>query len=313
MRYRHHLPQLEADRPFLADGGLETTLIFHRGIDLPCFAAFDLLKDDAGRKELRAYFDAYAAIAREQGVGLVLDTATWRANPDWARELGYDADDLDAANRRAVALADEIRAANANETTPIVLNGVVGPRDDGYSPSALMTAAEAERYHAAQIRSFAQTAADMATAVTMTYPEEAIGIVKAARAAELPVAISFTVETDGRLPNGQSLEDAIEQVDAATDGAAVYFMINCAHPTHFAGVLEDEGNGWLARLGGLRANASTKSHAELDEAEELDEGDPQALADEHRHLRDRLPGVCALGGCCGTDERHVAALSAAWR
>ncbi|HEY7620170.1 MAG TPA: homocysteine S-methyltransferase family protein [Solirubrobacteraceae bacterium] len=311
MSYRTRLPHLHSDQPFVADGGLETTLIFHRGIDLPCFAAFDLLKDDAGRDELRAYFEPYVAIARERGVGLVLDTATWRANPDWARELGYSLEELDEVNRRAVALAEEIRAAGEDARTPIVINGVVGPRGDGYDPGELMSARRAEEYHARQIETFATSAADMVTAVTMTYPEEAIGIVRAANGAGLPVAASFTVETDGRLPDGTALKDAVEQVDAQTAGTAAYFMINCAHPTHFASVLDDDG-GWRDRIGGLRVNASAKSHAELDEADELDEGDPVALGAEHRALRERLPRVTVLGGCCGTDQRHVAAVCGAW-
>jgi S-methylmethionine-dependent homocysteine/selenocysteine methylase len=311
MGYRDRLPQLDADRPFLADGGLETTLIFHRGIDLPHFAAFDLLRTDAGREELRTYFEPYIELAREREVGMVLDTATWRASLDWAQLLGYSPDDLDDANRAAVALAEEIRAVGEDERTPIVVNGVVGPRGDGYDPAELLSANEAEAYHSRQIATFADTAADMITAITMTHAEEAIGIVNAAGAAGMPVAISFTVETDGQLPTGQPLAQAVEQVDAETDGAADYFMVNCAHPTHFAAVLDDEG-AWRDRIGGLRANASTKSHAELDEAEQLDEGDPVELGAQHRALRARLPNMVVLGGCCGTDHRHVAQVSYAW-
>jgi S-methylmethionine-dependent homocysteine/selenocysteine methylase len=311
MGYRDRLPQLDADRPFLADGGLETTLIFHRGIDLPHFAAFDLLRTDAGREELRTYFEPYIELAREREVGMVLDTATWRASLDWAQLLGYSPDDLDDANRAAVALAEEIRAVGEDERTPIVVNGVVGPRGDGYDPAELLSANEAESYHSRQIATFADTAADMITAITMTHAEEAIGIVNAAGAEGMPVAISFTVETDGQLPTGQPLAQAVEQVDAETDGAADYFMVNCAHPTHFAAVLDDEG-AWRDRIGGLRANASTKSHAELDEAEQLDEGDPVELGAQHRALRARLPNMVVLGGCCGTDHRHVAQVSYAW-
>ena len=311
MRHRHRLPQLDAARPFLADGGLETTLIFHRGLDLPCFAAFDLLKDDGGRHELRAYFDPYVDLARERGVGFVLDTATWRANPDWAGQLGYSLDELDAANRSAVALAEEVRAAGEAKGTPIVINGVVGPRGDGYDPGALMSPDAAQAYHARQVAAFADSAADMVTAVTMTNAEEAIGIARAARAHDLPAAISFTLETDGRLPDGQPLRAAIERVDAETGGSVAYYMINCAHPSHFAGVLEEDG-AWRERIGGLRANASAKSHAELDEALELDEGDPAALGAEHGALRRRLAAVAVLGGCCGTDCRHVEAIGRAW-
>jgi S-methylmethionine-dependent homocysteine/selenocysteine methylase len=311
MRHRHRLPQLDAARPFLTDGGLETTLIFHRKLDLPCFAAFDLLRHDGGRDELRTYFEPYVGLARDQGVGFVLDTATWRANPDWALQLGYSLDELDAANRNAVALAEEIRAAGEAKGTPIVINGVIGPRGDGYDPGELMSPDDAEGYHGRQIATFADSAADMVTAVTMTNPEEAIGIARAARAHGMPAVISFTVETDGRLPNGQPLPAAIERVDAETGGSVSYFMINCAHPSHFGGVLEDDAT-WRERIGGLRANASAKSHAELDEAEELDEGDPAALGAEHGALRPWLRSVAVLGGCCGTDCRHVEAIGKAW-
>jgi S-methylmethionine-dependent homocysteine/selenocysteine methylase len=311
MRYRERLPQLEQGRLFLTDGGLETTLIFHEGLDLPSFAAFDLLKDEAGKEALRAYFQPYLAIAREHGAGFVLDTATWRASPDWAAQLGYSSGELDEANHRAVALAEEIREAEEDERMPIVIDGVVGPRGDGYDPGEMMSADEAERYHAEQIGTFSRTAADMVSAITMTYPEEAVGIARAARAAGMPVAVSFTVETDGRLPNGQPLKEAVEQVDAETDSAAAYFMINCAHPQHFAAVLEEDGS-WLERIAGIRANASTKSHAELDEAEELDDGDPTDLGARYRALRPRLRNANVLGGCCGTDQRHVAAVCTAW-
>jgi S-methylmethionine-dependent homocysteine/selenocysteine methylase len=311
MHHRHRLPQLDAARPFLTDGGLETTLIFHRGLDLPCFAAFAMLREQAGRDELRAYFAPYLALARERGVGFVLDTATWRANPDWGHQLGYSLDDLDAANRSAVALAEEIRAAEEAEGTPIIVNGVIGPRGDGYDPKGLMSSDEAERYHARQVATFADCAVDMVTAVTMTNAEEAIGIARAARAHDVPAVVSFTLETDGRLPDGQPLPAAIGRVDAETSGSVAYFMINCAHPSHFADALDEEG-AWRERLGGLRVNASAKSHAELDGADELDEGDPDALGAAHGALRPRLSAVAVLGGCCGTDRRHVEAIARAW-
>jgi S-methylmethionine-dependent homocysteine/selenocysteine methylase len=312
MRYRDRLPQLEGDRLFLTDGGIETTLIFHQGLDLPEFAAFVLLEDDSGIEALRSYFRPYLEIAREQGAGFVLDTATWRANPDWAAKLGYSSEQLDEVNRRAVALAEELREEAETETTPIVIDGVVGPRGDGYDPGEMMSPDEAERYHSEQIGTFSDTAADMVSAITMTYPEEAIGLARAARAASMPVVISFTVETDGRLPTEQPLKQAVEQVDAETDRAPAYYMINCAHPQHFAGVLEENG-GWIDRIAGLRANASTQSHAELDEAEELDEGDPVELGAKHAELKPRLRSVNVLGGCCGTDSRHVGQVCSAWR
>jgi homocysteine S-methyltransferase len=290
---------------------METVLVFHRGIDLPCFAAFPLLETDEGRRELRSYFEPFVQVARERGIGLVLDTPTWRANADWGAQLGYGADELAEVNRKGVALLEELRAEHETPETPIVIAGCVGPRDDAYSPGSMVSAEEAERYHLAQVRTLGETAADLISALTLTYPDEAIGIARAARSVGMPVVISFTVETDGSLPNGMPLRQAIERVDAETDGAVEYFMINCAHPTHFADVLE-QGGEWTSRLGGLRVNASRKSHAELDEAEELDEGDPAELAQHHRALRSRLPHLGVVGGCCGTDHRHVAAIADAW-
>ena len=306
-KYRHRLPQLRGEL-FLTDGGLETTLVFHEGLALPSFAAFDLLKDDTGIAVLRAYFDRYAAIARTQGAGLLLETPTWRANPDWAAKLGYDTMALADANRRAVGLLLEVRSAFGGGQ--LVISGNLGPRGDGYQTGTRMSAAEAEAYHAPQIRVFAETDADMVAAFTMTYAEEAIGIVRAAGAAGMPVAIAFTTETDGRLPSGEALDQAITRTDDATGGAPAYYMINCAHPTHLVGALQRDG-AWRERVRGLRANASRRSHAELDESPDLDAGDPDELARQYDELRAAFPKLTVAGGCCGTDHRHVEAIGRA--
>jgi S-methylmethionine-dependent homocysteine/selenocysteine methylase len=296
----------------LTDAGLETVLLFDEGIDLPCFAAFPLVDSDEGRAALRRYYTPFLELARDRNLPLVLSAPTWRASPDWARQLGYEGDELAAVNRRAVGLVECVRdeVLRPVERGDIVVEGCVGPRDDAYRPTHLMGADEAEEYHAVQLRALADTRCAQVSALTLTYPEEAVGIVRAARAVDLPVVIGFTVETDGRLPNGASIEDATLAVDAATDGAAESFMINCAHPTHFDGALP-EGDA-RRRIGGLRANASTRSHAELDEAEDLDSGDPVDLAARYVALRRDLPALEVVGGCCGTDIRHVAAICDAW-
>ena len=295
---------------FLTDGGLETTLIFHEGLDLPEFAAFPLLRDDAGTAALRRYFEPYAALARDRGAGFVLESPTWRANPRWAERLGYSPEELDALNRRAIELMAGLRDEYAGDSTPIVISGCIGPHDDGYDPSVILTPDAAQEYHSVQIGTFADTDADMVTAITMTYAAEAIGIARTAAAAGMPAVISFTLETDGRLPSGQELGDAIAETDAATGSGPAYYMINCAHPTHFEQVLGDEP--WRERIRGLRANASTMSHAELDEAEELDDGDPEDLAARYAGLAGKLPSLNVLGGCCGTDQRHVTAMCELW-
>jgi homocysteine S-methyltransferase len=302
------LPQLDGGL-FLTDGGLETVLIFHQGWELPEFAAFPLLEDAAGTAALRDYYRPYLELARERRAGFVLESPTWRANPDWAQRLGYGPQELAQANRRAIGLMQELRQEFTPDVAPIVISGCIGPHSDGYSPTTHLTPDAAREYHAVQIATFAETEADMVTVMTMTYADEAVGVALAAHDLAMPAVVSFTVETDGRLPSGQPLGEAIEQVDERTDDWPAYYMINCAHPIHFENVLDGP---WCERIGALRANASTRSHAELDEAAELDEGHPLDLASRYAALRKRLPQLRVLGGCCGTDHRHVAAISREW-
>ena len=290
----------------MTDGGIETVLLFREGLDLPCFAAFPLLADERGRAALRRYFEPFLDMAQEHGLPFVLDTATWRANPDWGAQLGYDLDALAAVNVDAVRFAREL----ADGRPDVLLSGMLGPRGDGYVVGARMSAEQAAEYHSWQIAVLRDAGVQRITALTMSYPEEATGVVLAAAAAGLPVVVSFTVETDGRLPDGTTLAEAVDQVDAATGSAAEFFGINCAHPTHITAGLDNARS--LGRIGVLRLNASDRSHAERDEAAELDEGDPVALRRDNAARRELLPSIGLLGGCCGTDHRHVAQIVAAW-
>ena len=308
-QFRKALPQLGGDF-FLTDGGIETTLIFLEGQELPDFAAFHLLRSKDGEAALRKYFRTYAGLAARFGTGLILESATWRASMDWGAKLGYSAKEMADVNLRATSLLEEIRSEFKGNSQKVVISGCLGPRGDGYTPGKTMTAKEAETYHSSQVRVFADSAADMVTAITMNYVEEAIGIAKAAETAAMPVAISFTVETDGNLPTGQTLGEAIEHVDLVTSRYPSYYMINCAHPTHFQHVLAKE-EPWTRRVRGLRANASRKSHAELNESPELDIGNPVELGAEHAELKRRLPDLNVMGGCCGTDDRHLEQIAAA--
>jgi S-methylmethionine-dependent homocysteine/selenocysteine methylase len=304
MRFRDRLPQLDG-QAFLTDGGIETVLIFEEGLELPSFAAFDLLKDDGGTDALRRYYAPYVELAACRGLGFIAESPTWRASTRWGNELGYGRIALARFNQQAIALMEELRSNHPL----VVISGCIGSCDDGYDPKEPLSADEAEAYHATQIETFADTAADLVTAMTMTYAEEAVGIARAARQAGLPVVISFTLETDGRLPSGQSLAEALAQVDGETDATPAYYMINCAHPTHFEAIVDDAAI--RERVRGLRANASMLSHAELDDAETLDRGDPDDLAIRYAALLGRLPNVNVFGGCCGTDLRHVTAIARA--
>jgi homocysteine S-methyltransferase len=300
--HRAALPQLDGSL-WLTDGGIETTLIFQEGLELPDFAAFHLLKAPQGEAALRRYFDTYAGLAQRFAAGLVLESPTWRASPDWGARLGYSASEMVSVNLRAIDLMREIRNRFPGRA---VISGCIGPRGDGYDPGRKMSVKEAEAYHRLQVDAFAPSAADMASAITMNYAEEAAGIARAAQGAGMPVAISFTVETDGKLPTGQALSDAIRQVDDATGGYPAYYMVNCAHPTHFMDALS-EG----LRIRGVRANASRKSHQELNESPTLDAGDPAELGAMYAQMKRRLPALNVLGGCCGTDHRHVERIAAA--
>lgn len=307
-RYRHALPQLSGQR-MLTDSGLETTLIFHDGLDLPLFASFALLATAEGRARLRPYFDRHAGIAVAHGAGFIADTPTWRASRDWGEKLGFDAVALANLNREAVRMMFAVREEWERPATPIIVSGNIGPRGDGYAPDRIMTPDEAQDYHTQQVETFASAGIDMITVMTMTHAGEAIGIARAAKAAAVPVSMGLTVETDGRLPTRQPLGEAIEEIDGS-GAAPTYYMINCAHPDHFRDVLV-AGGAWRNRIRAIRANASRKSHAELDEATELDAGDPHGLGADYAGLLRLLPNLSVFGGCCGTDHRHVEAMAEA--
>ncbi|RDC62175.1 homocysteine S-methyltransferase family protein [Adhaeribacter pallidiroseus] len=309
-KYRDHLPQLQ-ESTFLTDGGLETTLIFHEGIALPFFAAFPLLLTPEGKQILQKYYRRYLTIAQHYHTGFVLETPTWRASLDWGQKMGYSTGQLENINRLAVTELELLRQELEQSDLSIVISGCLGPRGDGYAISTKMTALEAQEYHLPQIKTFSQTNADVVSAFTLNYTEEATGIINAAKACNMPVVISYTVETDGNLPSGEPLKYAIQEVDKLTDQYPVYYMINCAHPDHFKNKFTAP-EAWVSRIKGIRANASAKSHAELDEAEQLDIGDKQELANGYQLLKYLLPQLTVIGGCCGTDHTHLEKICQTW-
>lgn len=297
------LNQVFRENYYLSDGGLETTLIFHQNIALNYFSAFELLKNDTGRKVLEDYYTPYLMLAEKYKLGFVIESPTWRSSADWGYKLGYTHDELFALNKQSIKFIREI-AAKFSSLSQVIVSGNIGPRGDGYRADFLMSAEQAKAYHLDQVKAFAMADADIVTAATLNYSNEAIGIVRAAQAFGLPVVISFTVETDGRLPGGESLAQAINRVDRETEFYTGHFMVNCAHPQHFMGEFYRESE-WKWRIGGIRANASTKSHVELDESLTLDTGDKHLLAEGYAELLSLLPSLKIIGGCCGTDHSHI--------
>lgn len=290
---------------FLTDGGLETTLVFLHGIDLPNFAAFPLLNDSRGYATISEYYINYLEIAKKYKTSFILESPTWRSNPNWLKKMGYEDSALTTINAKAIQLMNELKATYIDSIPSILISGCIGPEGDGYKPDHRMSVKEARDYHSKQVGIFKNLSIDMVSAITMNYVEEALGITLAANDADLPVVISFTVETNGKLVTGTSLKEAIEEVDAKAMNAPLYYMINCSHPSHFMNELETGDKTWLDRIGGIRSNASAKSHGELDESTELDSGDPSALAKETQQIRNLFNHINVFGGCCGTDERHI--------
>lgn len=306
-KYRSKLPQLSQDY-FLTDGGLETTLVFEKKFDLPYFASFPLVNNKKGIIALKEYYKTYIDIALKNKTGIILESPTWRASSDWGKKMGYSESDIAKINLESIRLLQDLQNQFETPDTKIVISLCIGPRGDGYRSDNMMTSKEAEKYHSFQVDTAAESGADLVSAFTMTYSEEAIGIILAAKKACIPAVISFTVETNGLLPSGESLAEAIKKVDDATDNGPAYYMINCAHPTHFENQLHAFGT-WKSRIKGIRPNASKKSHAELDESTELDDGDPASFANDCNKLTCFLDNLTILGGCCGTDHRHIEKLS----
>ena len=231
--------------------------------------------------------------------------------------MALPADKVGKANKAGVELLKSLREEFASEETKIVISGAMGPLGDAYQLSEETRDGDGRSSgsgsrledvmgcYRGQVAALAEAGADMISIMTVTSTDEAVAAVLLAREASLPVWVSFTVETDGKLLDGRTGERFINDVDDATDRYASYFGINCAHPTHFLDALRGLSKEARARIREVRVNASDKSHAELDESEELDRGDPKVLGGLHAKIRELLPRLCVVGGCCGTDEEHV--------
>ena len=293
-----------SDIPILTDSGFETTLIFNHNIDLPHFAAFYLLDKPKYDDIIYNYYKDHLEVAKKHNTGFILESGTWRANKDWGFKLGYNESELIGVNQLAVKQLKLIKQEFLPYLPYIFISGQIGPAKDGYTITEVMSEIEAQQYHDLQIKAFKDSGADLASALTIGYINEALGIVNAAKANNLPIVISFTVETDGNLPSGETLKEAIETIDRATKNYPLHYMINCAHPSHFINRFDKEED-WQIRIKAIRANASCKSHAELDEATELDRGDIVDFGKWHAILKEKLPSLKIYGGCCGTDTSHV--------
>jgi S-methylmethionine-dependent homocysteine/selenocysteine methylase len=293
----------------LADGGIETRLIYEFGAELPEFASFlPLFRDDRGA--LERIYQSYLRVAADSGLPMQIGTPTWRAHPDCLARLGYGRpDDLARVNRAAVRLLDDLRA-QAGLQDRVYIAGVIGPRRDGYDPAGAPGTVEARAYHARQAEVLAACGVDLLYAPTFACASELIGVAQAMASTGLPYVLAPVLGEDGRLPDGTALADAIDAVDAAVVPRPLHVMVGCVHPSRVQAIAASGSAGALPdRVAGIKANASTLPPDQLDKLGRLDEGDCQLFARQMTALR-RDHGLRVLGGCCGTNDRHIAALAA---
>jgi homocysteine S-methyltransferase len=309
------MPKIEDSELLLTTPGVETHLAFTQGFDLREFCAFEVFESEEELTRLtRGLLGPTLAVAAEHDLDLLVDALVWRAQPDYLERLGYQSSDVSRVNTTAVMRTRALVRGwqnNQRTTNTVFINGDLGPRGDGYRLEGPSSVDEARSYHQPQVDALADAGVDALSCLTMTGATETIGLVQAIQSTALPCIVSPTVETDGLTPEGLELGDYIDQVEQATGGYPLFYMVNCAHPLHLEPALrraQSRGEGWLRRFKGFRSNASHKSHEELDRSTELDRGHPEALAAQIAHLQADF-GLRLVGGCCGTDSEHISKLA----
>ena len=279
-----------AGRLMTSGGGFETWMQYVDGFTLRHFCGFELLNDARGITCLRDYQRKIIEAAVANGFGVINEGLHYRASRDWGELIGFSKEALEDINIRGIEFYRELGREYDSPDTPMLVGGVIGPRGDAYNVGRTPDAAEAEDYHSEQILTFSSV-------------QEAIGLVRAAKAAGMPVIVSFIAANGGRLQGGETLQQAITLVDAATGSGPDYYMINCTHPTEFEQGLTP--GDWTTRLGGFMPNAVAMETLDLCKLGHLEDGDPAELGHQMADLARRFPHINVWGGCCGTDGRHI--------
>jgi S-methylmethionine-dependent homocysteine/selenocysteine methylase len=288
---------------YLTEGGVETEIMYKWGHKLPHFAMFTLLDKPEAMADMKSMFARALEVAATQKTGLVLSSLDYRASPDWAALLGISADGLRDVHFRTVAFMKEVAAPFVEKIPDLVFSGVIGPRGDAYGKGGGITEEEAEDYHTPQLKNLRDAGADMACALTFNNIPEAVGVARAAKAVGIPLGLYFTLNSKGTLGSGPTLKEAVESVEEITQGAPSYYGLNCSHPLEFMESLED--GDWLKRVRSIRPNAVRMEKVALCKLGHLEDGDPEELGQQMGDIRQKFPQMDILGGCCGTDERHL--------
>jgi homocysteine S-methyltransferase len=306
------LPPAGSGELFLTEGGSETEIMYRHGYELPEFAMFPLLENPTARAAMRGMYCEQLDVAAEHGLSFLLTGMDYRASPDWGAKLGYSAQALADANIAAIDFLRDIAQDYAGQIPRLLVGGILGPRGDAYSLNQTITAASAEDYHAVQLQTLKRAGVDFAIAQTINNIPEAVGIARAAAAINMPLSISLTLDSSGRLKSGPSLGEAITEIDRLSDDTApAFYMLNCSHPVEYAPAIT--ANGWTHRLRGVRPNASKMEKIALCKLGHIEDGDPVELGQQMADLRARFPHMDIFGGCCGTGAAHLREMAKALR
>lgn len=304
MRPPSPLPPMGSGEIFLTEGGSETEILYRHGFELPEFAMFPLLDDPRAAAAMRAMFCAQLDVAAEFGLSFLLSGLDYRASPDWGAKLGYSPAALAEANLAAIGFLREIAEGYHGQIPQLLIGGILGPRGDAYGLNRDITTESAEDYHAVQLETLKAAEVDFACALTFNNAPEAIGAARAASKIGVPLSISLTLDSTHRLKSGPSLAEAIAEIDAeAGEHAPDFYLLNCSHPLEYEPAIEP--GDWIARLRGVRPNASKMEKLALCKLGHLEAGDPVELGRQVRDLSERHPHMDVFGGCCGTGDRHL--------
>jgi S-methylmethionine-dependent homocysteine/selenocysteine methylase len=298
-----NFPKQRPNKLFLTEAGIETELMYKWGFEIPHFAMFALLENDQIVSTLRGMYRSYLDVAAKHEMSFLMGGFDYRASPDWAELLGYGPEALKEANLRCLDFHRQMGAEYASDVPEAVTMGCVGPRGDAYQLNRTISEAEAEDYHSVQLTTLRDAKVPLVYAATFNNIPEAVGVVRAARRLGLPIALSFSLDSNSKLKSGPSVKEAIEAVDEATDRAPEFYAINCSHPVEFEPALEP--GSWIERLRNLRPNASKMEKIALCKLGHLEEGDPIELGQLMGQLAKRYPHMDIWGGCCGTGEVHL--------
>ncbi len=303
MTHHDETPPRRPGLSWLTEGGIETEIMYKWGHDMPHFAMFPLLERAAAAADIRGMYRRYLDVAARHGFAALIGGFDYRASPDWGALLGYSDEGLAEANLRSIDFLRGLAREYRDGLPDARIAGYVGPRGDAYSLNRTITEDEAAEYHAVQLATLKRAGVDLAWAVTFNNPAEARGVVRAAREIGVPLALSFSLTSSSRLASGQTLAEAVQSVDAASDGYPAFYALNCSHPLEFEPALTP--GAWQDRLRCIRPNAARIDKIALCKLGHLEEGDPHELGRQMADVARRFPQMDIWGGCCGTCESHL--------